>query len=309
MSSSVSSEIQDRSGVRATTASELLTLAAIAALTVAGLWCLRFTVQGMWDMWTTDALRSVGILIPPTSLVLALRAWHLDDWRKGGVWWGLLLVAAAMVAAMGSSGFGPRLNLFAGSQLASINLVPAGLLFCAYFSGVVLLFAGGTAWRKAAFPLLLLLFVNPVPGKFNNFVDLPLQHFAAITARAFAALLHVPVSEGTLKMMFATNLGMFIAPGCDGMRGATTMGYLALVIGYLYRMPRWRWAAYVIGAVILAYVFNLLRLCGVVGYYWLALRVPAIANDGTEVDYAIGGVLFTLAAFFLFGLPRYWRRT
>jgi len=308
MSSSVSTGVRGDDARETGTAADLRRLAPAGVLALAGLWCFRFELEGLWQLWLTDPLRSIGMLIPPTSLVLALRAWTLGDWRNGGSWWGLALAAAAMAGTMLVSGLMPRLNILAGSHMMSVGLLPIGALLCAYVSGVVLLFGGTATWRKAAFPLLLLLFVNPVPGRFNALVDLPLQHFAALTARAFAALLHVPVSEGTLKMMFATDLGMFIAPGCDGVRGATTMGYLALVIGYLYRMPRGRWAAYVAGAVLLAYVFNLLRLCGVVGYYWVALRVPAIANDGTEVDYAIGGVLFTLAAFFLFGLPRYWKR-
>jgi len=36
--------------------------------------------------------------------------------------------------------------------------------------------------------------------------------------------------------MFAPDFGMFIAPGCDGIRGAITLGYLALVLGYLKRV-------------------------------------------------------------------------
>jgi exosortase J len=106
--------------------------------------------------------------------------------------------------------------------------------------------------------------------------------------------------------MFAPQLGMFIAPGCDGLRGAAAMGYLALVSGYLYRLPRLRWAGFVAGAVLLAYLFNLLRLCGVVLYYWVALRVPAVGDYGVQVDYVIGGTLFCAAAAFLMGLPRRW---
>ncbi|MGH8377631.1 MAG: exosortase J, partial [Gammaproteobacteria bacterium] len=181
------------------------------------------------------------------------------------------------------------------------------LLLYVFASGVVLLFAGVQTWRRAWFALALLLFVNPVPHGFDVLVDLPLQYFAAHSARAYAALMGVPVSAGTLKMMFTPRLGMFIAPGCDGLRGAVAMGYLALVIGYLYRLPWRRWGVYVLAAVLLAYLFNLLRLCGVVIYYWFAMRMPAIAHHATLADYLIGGVLFFCAALFLFSVPRRWR--
>ncbi len=189
-------------------------------------------------------------------------------------------------------------------RLLPLYLVPLGVILWIYFTGAVLLFGGKSAVRAHRFPLALLLFVNPVPAIFSSFADLPLQSIAAQTARGFAHWLAVPVDGDALKLMFAPQLGMFIAPGCDGMRGAVTLGYLALIVGHLYGMKRGAWALYVIGAILLAYLFNLLRLCAVVVYYWLALRITAIDGLGTQIDYAIGGTLFVCAALFLFRLPR-----
>jgi exosortase J len=284
----------------------LLTLVGIAAL--GGLWCFRLQLAVLYHLWTTDALRSIGMLIPPLSAVLALRAWRRHDWAAGGSWWGLAPTAAALAVALLQAGLQPDFFVNTPRGMLVFNPIPVGLQLCAYFSGAALLLGGASAWRKAWFPLLLLLFVQPLPTWFTLAADLPLQALAARCARHFADLLDVPVSDGTLKMMFAPALGMFIAPGCDGLRGATTMGYMALVVGYLHRLPWRRWALYVTGAVALAYAFNLLRLCCVVIYYWCALRLPAIGAYGTQIDYAIGGVLFTLAALFVFGIPHYWRQ-
>jgi exosortase J len=279
-------------------------LAAAAGLFAVGLWCLRFQLQGLWFLWTGDALRSIGMLVPPVSLALALRAWSWRDWRGGGSWWGLVLVVLALGLAVVDMRLSSDAAMFRlGDHFATFHLIPVSVLICVYASGVVVLLGGVPAWRKAAFPLLLLLAANPVPSSFSTLVDLPLQRVAALCARAFAAFLGVQVSPGTLQMMFAPRLGMFIAPGCDGLRGATTMGLLALVAGHLYRLPRLRWIGYVAAAVGLAYLFNLLRLCGVVIYFWLALRFPSIGASGTEVDYAIGGTLFFLAAAFLLRMP------
>ena len=275
---------------------------------VLGLWlCGQDPLSALWHFWTTDPLRSVGMAIPVVSLVLAIRAWHLEDWVQGGTWWGLPLVLVALLFLKFQQSLPTEVYLNAHTGLSTLSVVPSGLLLCALVSGVVLLFAGVQAWRRAWFGLLLLLFVDPVPHAFDVLVDLPLQYFAAHSARAFAALISVPVSSGTLKMMFTPRLGMFIAPGCDGLRGAVAMGYLALVIGYLYRLKWWRWGLFIVASVLLAYLFNLIRLCGVVIYYWLAMRLPAIANHATLADYLIGGVLFFSAALFLFSIPRRWR--
>ncbi len=145
-----------------------------------------------------------------------------------------------------------------------------------YFSGVVLLFGGWRAWKVQRFPFALLLLVNPVPGLVSTLVDLPLQAFAAQAARYFAHILDLPVTGEALKLMFSPTLGIFLAPGCNGLQGAVAMGYLALILGYLWRMPKFQHGCYIFGAIALAYLFNLLRLAGVVLYYWCAVRIPAI---------------------------------
>ncbi len=277
---------------------------AAGLLSVAGLWCFADPLRDLWALWTQDPLRSIGILIPPASAWLALRAWRPGDWSRGGTCWGLGLMIAAMGLARLSADGPLTLQLMTASGTAAINLIPTGVTLSAYVSGAVLLFGGWCAWRRARFALLLLVLVNPVPGVLNTWADLPLQALAARSARAFAAALNVPVDGNALKLMFAPNLGMFIAPGCDGLYGAATMGVLALIVGHLRALPMTRHALYVFGAVAVAYSCNLLRLCGVVIYYWFALRIPAIADYGTEADYLIGGAVFFLAAAFLFSFPR-----
>ncbi|MGH8273703.1 MAG: exosortase J [Gammaproteobacteria bacterium] len=279
---------------------------AALVLTLGFVLCFSWHWASLWWLWTSDPLRSIGMAIPVASLVLAIRAWRVRDFSRGGTWWGLPLVLVAAILALLTSA-APLVLRFHIYHSPGVNLIPEGLLLSAYASGVVLLFGGPHTWRRAWFPLLLLICVNPVPGFFNSLVDLPLQYFASHAARGFAALIGVPVSQGTLRMMFTPHLGMFIAPGCDGMRGAVTMGYLALVIGYLYRLRWFRWGVYVVAAIALAYVFNVVRLCGVVGYYWFAMRFSMIADHGTLADYLIGGILFFCAALFLFSVPRWWR--
>ena len=153
-----------------------------------------------------------------------------------------------------------RYRLSSSARAWRFTLLPLGLTIFAYGSGIVLLLGGVRVWRAALFPLALLLFVNPVPKVFQ-LVDLPLQFFCARVAQSFALAIGVHPDVNQLRLMFAPGFGMFIAPGCDGIRGAVTMGYLALILGYLYRFSiRARFLS-AIGAVALGYLFNLIRLC------------------------------------------------
>jgi exosortase J len=246
----------------------------------------------LWQIWTTDALRSIGIYFPVVSLVLTLRVWRRFHWETRGTWWGVLPLFYAIV--MGRAG-GNAVQAFAFTLHTDVSLLPKGLTIYAFGSGVVLLLGGVRIWRKAAFPLALLLFVNPVPTAFAK-VDLPLQYFCAHAARAFALAMGVHPDGSQLRLMFAPGFGMFIAPGCDGVRGAVTMGYLALILGYVYRFSLRTRVLSVLGAVALGYVFNLIRLCVLVLFYWVALRFPFLQPHGEGMDYLIGGSLFLGAA-------------
>jgi exosortase J len=275
-----------------------LALASITIAAVAGMWWAMDQQLGvLWMEWTTDPLRSIGILVPPTSLLLCLRAWRGRRWRTAdGSWWGLGLVALSFLIT--------RVQIAMLLPSGGMIAVFPGLLIWMFVSGVVVLFGGIAAWRLAALPLALLLFVNPVPNFFANAIDLPLQHVAARVTRDLAAALGMTLTGTRLQLMFAPSLGMFIAPGCNGLRGAVAMGYLALVVGYLYQLRPALHALYVTSAVLLAYVFNLVRLCSLVVCYWLALRVPQLAGHMTAADYAVGASLFFMAGLFLFQVPR-----
>ncbi len=258
----------------------------------------------LWPIWTGDALRSIGIYFPVVSVALILRAWRRLDWEASGTWWGLLPLYYAVV--MTREG-GSALQVVAFGQRIGFSLLPLGLTVFAFGSGIVLLLGGTRVWRAALFPLVLLLFVNPVPKAFQ-LVDLPLQFFCARLAHSFALAIGVHPDVNELRLMFAPSFGMFIAPGCDGIRGAVTMGYLALILGYLYRFSGVARIFSVAGAVALGYVFNLIRLCALVLFYRVALSFSWLQPHGTGADYLIGGVLFLLAAALFAGVVRRKRR-
>jgi exosortase J len=273
----------------------------VGAAILAGLSLFWWQFLHLWSIWTTDNLRSIGALVIPVSLALALHALRRDDFEAGGSWWGLVPLATALAGA-NLQYYGPPVLLVRGY---AFDLLPFGVVLYLYASGMMIVLGSITAWRRASFALFLLLFVNPVPSFFNGLLDLPLQHLGAQAARSFATLLGVPLSGVNLDLMFFHgDLGMFIAPSCNGLHGAVAMGGLALVIGHLRGMRILRHVMFVAVALGLAYLLNLLRLCVLVLYYCLAHSFPALGGYAVGADYVIGATLFVSAAAFLFGAAR-----
>ncbi len=266
----------------------------IAAVTAVGCLGIYRDIFVLWKIWTTDPLRSIGMLIPLVSLVLTLRVWRQNRWEMRGTWWGLVVIGLTFGLSFLRHRYALSAVLGGG---AGVTLSPLALPIYLYISGIVLLFAGPRVWRRAWFPLGLLLLSQPVPSAVNVLLDIPLQNLSAHVARAFASAIGFAPTTPQLRLMFSPDFGMFIAPGCDGIRGAVTMGYLALILGYLKRVPVFRWAAYVTGAVLLGYVFNFTRLCVLVLYYRVALGHPGLEGMAKWADYVIGGSLFLVATF------------
>lgn len=293
---STGSASADKAGVPRPTAAALATV-----VTVLGVYSIFSTANFLWALWTTDGLKSIGGLVPIVSLALILRAWRGISWSARGTWWGLAILAATIGLV--------HLRDQAVIELVltpswTIFLPPHSLVALAYTSGAVLLFGGTRLFRAALFPICLTWFVNPVPQAFNLLVDMKLQHASAAIARGFAHMLGQPLTPDQLRLMFTPEFGMFIAPGCNGIRGAVTMGFIAVIAGYLYRFPlRWKVLTF-LGAVLLGYVFNFIRLCALVVYYVIGLHIQWLQPHAEMGDYIIGACLFFFATMALFNVVR-----
>ncbi|MGA2206913.1 MAG: exosortase J [Terracidiphilus sp.] len=296
----VESELEPELESSRPTAPLLALWCCIAILAAAGCLGIYREIALLWSCWTTDPLRSIGMLIPPVSIALTLRVWRQNGWQMRGTWWGLLAIGLSFILSL----IRESALFFVVGGGALVSLIPLSLPVYVYGSGVVLLFAGARVWRKAWFPLGLLLLSQPVPILSSSMVDIPLQNISARVARSFATLIHFAPATPQLRLMFSPDFGMFIAPGCDGIRGAVALGYMALVLGYLKRVSFRRWAAYVIGGVLLGYLFNFIRLCVLVVYYRIALGHPALEGAAKQADYAIGSCLFLVAILLFLRLAR-----
>jgi exosortase J len=274
----------------------MVALACLAA--AAGLFTVHGVVGSLLLMWRVDDLKSMGLVVPFVAAALILRAWRGLGWRFGGSWWGFALLAftAGLMFWREQTLFVVTVHpnfLFHRTWL--LQLPPLPVVAVLYAASLVLLFGGRPLLRAAWFPVLLMFLVIPVPQMFSTAVDLPLQHASATVARAWAHALGEQLTPDKLRLMFTPDFGMFIAPGCNGIRGAVTLGLAALIVGYLYRFRWFVYAPIVAGAVLLGYLFNFLRLCLLVVYYKLALPHPWMRDHAKNADYVIGGSLFVLA--------------
>jgi exosortase J len=249
------------------------------------------------DIWSSDALKSVGLAVPFVCFGLILRDWRSIGWETEGTWWGFVLLAFTVVLLFIRD---QTLFIVTVNKDWLLQLPPVPLIAVLYAASLVLLFGGMRLLRAAWFPVVLMWAVIPVPQMFSHRVDVPLQHIGASVARNFAHLIGVHLTSSDLKIMFAPNEGMFIAPGCDGLRGAITMGLTAIVIAYLYRFRWYIFLPLVVGGVLLGYVFNFLRLCAMVIYDRISVSYPRLGPHEPLADHIVGGCIFLLALWIFF---------
>ena len=208
--------------------------------------CYRPTLQGMVKQWWTDEDMSHGFAVPFVILWIV--------WRERGRWqaieaqptaWGFaLLVAAAGLQAAGGLGVG----LFAGSVAFLFSV--AGAILC----------LGGFVWLRAlALPLLLGLFMLPKLAIVYNQATLPLQLFASRLAAAILTSGGIGViREGNILDVRGHRVE--VAEACSGIRYLLSLGFFAVVFGYISDAKAWMRLVLLAAAVPLAIVGNALRV-------------------------------------------------
>src|SRR5579875_2447050 len=125
-------------------------LACLAA--AAGLFTIFSSVRMLWDVWRTDDLKSMGMVVPFVCAALILREWRRLGWETEGTWRGfaVLAISAALMFLRDQTLFIITIN-----KDWLLQIPPLPLVAVVYASGVVLLFGGKRLLRAAWFPVLL----------------------------------------------------------------------------------------------------------------------------------------------------------
>jgi len=265
-----------------------LLIAAAALLTVLP---YREALSKFIDVWNLQPEYSHGVLIPFLSLYLIwLRRDELRGMRFTGSWWGLALILAGA-------------TLWLVGDLATIYwIVQYGFLLALY--GVVLALTGGEVFRRLWMPLLILVFMVPLPAFFNNSLSLQMQLWSSWLGVAIIRMAGISVYlEGNVIDLGSMQLQ--VAEACDGLRYLFPLMTLAFVMAHLFRAPMWKRVLLFASSIPIAILMNSLRIgaIGITVEYWGIRMAEGLLHDFE------GWVVFMLSTAALVGVGALLART
>jgi exosortase len=183
----------------------------------------------MGTQWATDKNMGHGFFVPILAGIIAWqrRTELMAEPRKPNIL-GLFVVV-----------FGGLLSVVAtlGAELFSARVSFVIALF-----GTVL-YLGGTRWIKILlFPLVLLLFMIPIPAIIYSALTMKLQTLASELGEILIGAMGIPVlRQGNTLIIPSQTLD--IAEACSGIRSLMTLLFIALVVSYFTDKKVWmRWA-------------------------------------------------------------------
>jgi exosortase A len=245
----------------------------------------RDVVPALVTAWASDDNYSHGFLIVPLALYLV--------WERRS----RLAAAAPEPSAAGLFLALVGVGLLAAGTLGA-ELFLARLAMIVVLAGAVLFLYGWRWLRVLAFPLLVLLFMIPLPALVFNQVALPLQLIASRAGTATLQMAGVPVlREGNVIVLAHTTLE--VAEACSGIRSLVSLLTLATVYGYFLDPRASVRMAVALSAIPVAIVANAVRVAGT---GLMAQYFGPAAAEGFFHTFS-GWVVFTVAfgALFLVG--------
>src|SRR5579862_501364 len=188
-----------------------------AALLIA---CYGPLLASLARQWTTDPDMSHGFFVlPAVAFIVWRRRAELARINPVPNWWGLVIAVFGAV------------QMLLGTLAAQMFI--ARTAFLVSLTGAVLSLGGTRALRILAFPLLLLLFLFPIPATVYARVTLPLQIFASTAAETALNWIGIPVlRDGNILELPHQRLS--VVEACSGIRSLLSLSFLSLVYGYFF---------------------------------------------------------------------------
>jgi exosortase len=205
---------------------------------------------------------------------------HVHPGLRAGI-----LPAAAGAATIWLAGT----TVIAGEAEYRLSLAMLGLV--TLWAGGFVLCYGLRAFRIAAFPFLLLLFMIPFPPAMLSAVITFLQGASADASDLLFRLIGIPAfREGFVFSL--PGLTIRVAEECSGIRSCLSLVITGLVMAYLFLRSTWTRLAFVLVIVPLAIVKNAIRI---VGLSWLAIHVDPSFITGSALHRNSGIPVFFLS--------------
>ena len=125
--------------------------------------------------------------------------------------------------------------------------------------GVVWTIAGTAVIRTLRFPIILLLFMIPIPLYVYQKMTIPLQTFATQMAAAGLEIIGIPVwQDGNILNLPDRQLD--VVEACSGIRSLLSLTFLSLAYGRLFETRTWVKVALLLATVPIAIVCNGARI-------------------------------------------------
>jgi exosortase len=191
--------------------------------------CYAPLLAGLVRQWSTDQDMSHGFcVLPVVAWLVWRRRAELGEITPVANWWGLA------IAGLGAA------EMLLGTLAAQLFI--ARTAFLVSLIGAVLFLGGTRAIRILAFPLVLLLFLFPIPAIVYARVTLPLQIFASASAETVLNWIGIPVlRDGNILELPHERLS--VVEACSGIRSLLSLSFLALIYAYFFDKKVWmRWA-------------------------------------------------------------------
>jgi exosortase len=247
--------------------------------------CYAPVLRALVHAWIYNEDMGHGFFVPLVAgYIVWQRRSELFSLKPEPSWWGLGVVLTGaivlVVATLGAEVFLARLS------------------FVITLTGMVWMLGGRPFLKCLAFPLLLLLFMMPIPSVIYTRITFPLQLIASRLAEGALTSLSIPVlREGNVLELPSQKLD--VVEACSGIRSLLSLTFLSLVYGYFFERKTWIRTTLFFSTVPIAILANAGRvtLTGL-----LSLINPAFTEGA--VHETMGMVTFFLALIILVAFHR-----
>jgi exosortase D (VPLPA-CTERM-specific) len=226
------------------------------AIGLLSLWPFWDGLSRMWGWWIDAPEYSHGLLIPP---VAAFLIWQQKDRLErmpftGSLWGLVLIVVGGALLVLG--------------QLGTVYTVVQYAYVITLF-GLILSFLGWPAFRLIAIPLMILLFMIPLPqfvlANLSTKLQLLSSQIGVFVIRMFDISVFL---EGNVIDLGGYKLQ--VADACSGLRYLFPLMTLGFLMAYFYKGALWKRIALFLSSVPITILMNSIRI-GVIGVmveYW-----------------------------------------
>lgn len=239
-------------------------------------------IRVMVDAWFTQPEYSHGVLIP---VIAGFLVWQKRDELARvefrGSWAGVALIVAGGI-------------LHVAGHIATLYVVQQYAMLVVLY-GIVLALTGWQAFRLLWMPLLVLLFMVPLPQFLLASFSAQMQLISSQIGVWFIRLTGISVYlEGNV-----IDLGEYklqVAEACDGLRYLFPLLTLGFIMAYFYRAAFWKRALVFLSSIPITILMNSFRI-GVIGVtveYWGVSMAEGFLHEfqGWVVFMASAGLMF-----------------